>query len=79
MPDRCRCLRVMGGKEHMGTISWEEHLLVHAAYVAKFSGNPFYRLLSAERIALLGGFGYTAVIAFLGRPPTTWEPEPKLR
>jgi hypothetical protein len=52
-----------------GTISWEEHLLAHKEYRAKYGSDQ-----SAQRIAERGGFSYGELLMFLGQPPTTWQP-----
>ena len=62
-----------------GTVAWAEHeeawraceaevlvLASRAREVAK--PGP-----SAERVAELGGFGYTEIRKYLGRAPTTWR------
>jgi len=51
-----------------GTISWEEHLEVWAAYAAVHGDRQ-----SAERIADRGGFGHSEVRFLLGREPRTFR------
>jgi hypothetical protein len=62
-----------------GTVSWEEHeeawraceeAVVAAAKKAKAVAQPGP---SAERVAELGGFGYSELRKWLGRKPTTWR------
>lgn len=74
MEKRAPCLRVAGGREMRGSISWEEHLETHEQYLRIETKRPF-KFFSAERLAQLGGFGYDAVTALLGHPPTTWRRE----
>ena len=69
---RAPCLRVLGRRERHGTIAFDEFQATHAAYIAKHTGNPHFRLLSADKILEFGGFGYSAVEELLGRPPVTW-------
>lgn len=64
---------MINAHEVVGRIDWDEHLETHRAYVAKNRHSKEFQLLSAECIAELGGFGYTAVERFLGRPPATWR------
>ena len=52
-----------------GTIAWDEHLQAWHAYAKKYGSYQ-----SAERIAERGGFGWTELVALLGREPTTWQP-----
>lgn len=59
----------MGAKGYgPGTISWAEHLLAWSTYTKLYPGQ------SAERMAERGGFGYSELMAYLGRFPETWEP-----
>lgn len=53
-----------------GTISWDEHLEVHAAYERRYG-----RIQSAERIAERGGFGHGEVYSLTGHAPRTFEPK----
>lgn len=77
---RAPCLRVLGSPgrplEVRGSVDWSEHLAAHESYVLKNRGKKGYRMLSAERIAELGGFGYEAIIALLGHPPSSWRESP---
>lgn len=79
MPPRVRCLRKrprgLSG-ELGGTISWEEYLVAHERYLRDNKDKLHFQLLSAERLAELGGFSYEAVTNFLGHPPKTWLPDP---
>lgn len=73
---RVRCRRSDGrGNDIGGTISREEFLKAHAVYLAINKQKRSFRLLSAERIAELGGFGYDAIWALLGHEPKTWLPD----
>lgn len=60
---------VQGEWRHIpdGTITWEEHLEIHAAYAARFGHEQ-----SAERISDRGGFGFWEAEKLLGRPLKTW-------
>lgn len=55
-------------KQKPGTISWDEHVRAHKAYVEKWRSSQ-----SAERIAERGGFSYDELVDFLGHEPETWE------
>lgn len=51
-----------------GTISWDEHVEVWAAYHKQHPNHQ-----DAEMIAQRGGFSYREIILFTGHEPTTWK------
>jgi hypothetical protein len=69
-----RVVRVAGsGSKPDGVIDWDEHVEAHTAFIQRNLHQPNFKLLSAERIGELGGFGYAALVRLLGRKPTTWR------
>ena len=52
-----------------GTIAWTEHLEAFVPYAKRYGDGQ-----SAERIAVRGGFGWSELLLYLGREPTTWQP-----
>lgn len=78
MPERVRCIRIQEWSGELGgTVSWEEYSAAHSIFLIRNRHKVTYQLLSAERLAELGGFGYAALEALLGRQPETWEPDPQ--
>lgn len=71
MSERRAPLQVGRGQQR-GTISWAEHVEVHAAYAQRWPEAA--RRQSPERIVERGGFGWAEVEALLGRPPRSFEP-----
>ena len=51
-----------------GSITWEEHEKAWADYGRRYPGQ------SAQRMAERGGFSYSELVLYLGRPPETWSP-----
>ncbi len=52
-----------------GTITWSEHVEAWNAYAKRFGTYQ-----SAKRMAERGGFGWSELVQFLGREPSTWKP-----
>lgn len=52
-----------------GTVAWSEYLEAYAAYTILYGDDQ-----SAERLHERGGFSFTELTQYLGRPPTTWKP-----
>ncbi len=57
------------GAKPSGTISWEEHEEVWAAYDKMWRTGQ-----SAERMAQRGGFGYREATELVGHELKTWQP-----
>lgn len=73
---RVRCIRAyVNEDEVIGSVDWDEYEAAHAIFIGRNRRRRTFRLLSAERLAEMGGFGYAGMTELLGHEPHTWEPD----